>query len=93
MKPLCRHCNKQPPRAARGLCWACYQKPAVRQQYRPSKVTKPERTIPRVPFVEDEPQPGDPSAVEIAEFAAWWAAAEAKLDALSDIPRMCRVYT
>lgn len=30
---LCRHCGRNGPRAGRGLCIACYAKPAVRSRY------------------------------------------------------------
>ena len=30
---LCRHCQKTKPNRPRGLCWSCYYKPGVRDQY------------------------------------------------------------
>lgn len=33
MKPLCRHCRKRERAKPRGLCFACYKRPAVRCSY------------------------------------------------------------
>ncbi len=35
MKPVCRHCNDpdRPVNRPRGLCWACYYTPGVRESY------------------------------------------------------------
>ena len=33
MKPLCRHCQKKPANRGRGLCWACYYTPGVKELY------------------------------------------------------------
>ncbi len=30
---LCRHCGKVPSNRPRGLCWSCYYRPGVREQY------------------------------------------------------------
>ncbi len=30
---LCRHCRRVPPNRPRGLCWACYYTPGVREKY------------------------------------------------------------
>lgn len=30
---LCRHCQKVRSNRPRGLCWSCYYKPGVRDQY------------------------------------------------------------
>ncbi|MFM7152440.1 MAG: hypothetical protein ACKO23_21645 [Gemmataceae bacterium] len=30
---LCRHCQKVRPNRPRGLCWSCYYKPGVRDQF------------------------------------------------------------
>jgi hypothetical protein len=30
---LCRHCNRVRSNRPRGLCWSCYYKPGVRDQY------------------------------------------------------------
>jgi hypothetical protein len=30
---ICRHCNKVRSNRPRGLCWSCYYKPGVREQY------------------------------------------------------------
>src|SRR5206468_11603703 len=30
---LCRHCNRVPSNRPRGLCWACYYTPGVRELY------------------------------------------------------------
>ena len=30
---LCRHCQQTPSSRPRGLCWSCYYKPGVREQY------------------------------------------------------------
>ena len=30
---LCRHCHRVRPNRPRGLCWSCYYKPGVRDQY------------------------------------------------------------
>ena len=30
---LCRHCKKVKSNRPRGLCWSCYYKPGVRDQY------------------------------------------------------------
>jgi hypothetical protein len=32
---LCRHCKRSPDYRPRGLCWACYYSPGVRDQYPP----------------------------------------------------------
>lgn len=29
----CRHCNRMPVSRPRGLCWACYYTPGVRERY------------------------------------------------------------
>lgn len=31
--PVCRHCQSHPVNRPRGLCWSCYYKPGVRDQY------------------------------------------------------------
>ncbi len=30
---ICRHCNQSKVNRPRGLCWSCYYKPGVRDQY------------------------------------------------------------
>jgi hypothetical protein len=30
---ICRHCRKSKVNRPRGLCWGCYYRPGVRQQY------------------------------------------------------------
>lgn len=30
---LCRHCGKHKPNRPRGLCWSCYYRPGLREQY------------------------------------------------------------
>jgi hypothetical protein len=30
---LCRHCQKTKSNRPRGLCWSCYYRPGVREQY------------------------------------------------------------
>ena len=30
---LCRHCNRAPASRPRGLCWSCYYRPGLREQY------------------------------------------------------------
>jgi len=30
---LCRHCQKTKANRPRGLCWSCYYRPGVREQY------------------------------------------------------------
>jgi hypothetical protein len=30
---VCRHCNRTKANRPRGLCWSCYYKPGVREQY------------------------------------------------------------
>ena len=30
---ICRHCHHSPVSRPRGLCWSCYYKPGVRDQY------------------------------------------------------------
>ncbi len=30
---LCRHCHRVRPNRPRGLCWSCYYKPGIREQY------------------------------------------------------------
>ncbi len=30
---LCRHCGRVPSNRPRGLCWSCYYRPGVREQY------------------------------------------------------------
>jgi hypothetical protein len=30
---LCRHCQKVKSNRPRGLCWSCYYRPGVREQY------------------------------------------------------------
>ncbi len=30
---MCRHCQKVRANRPRGLCWSCYYKPGVREQY------------------------------------------------------------
>lgn len=30
---ICRHCQKSKVNRPRGLCWSCYYKPGVRDQY------------------------------------------------------------
>lgn len=32
---LCQHCAARPVRRPRGLCWACFQAPGVRDRYAP----------------------------------------------------------
>lgn len=31
----CKHCHEAPVSRPRGLCWACYYRPGVREQYGP----------------------------------------------------------
>jgi hypothetical protein len=37
-RPLCRHCCRVPANRPRGLCWSCFYKPGVRDQYPPVKL-------------------------------------------------------
>jgi hypothetical protein len=30
---LCKHCGHVPPNRPRGLCWSCYYRPGIRDQY------------------------------------------------------------
>jgi hypothetical protein len=30
---LCQHCGRHPRNRPRGLCWSCYYRPGVREQY------------------------------------------------------------
>ena len=32
-RPRCRHCHSAPVSRSRGLCWACFYDPAIRQLY------------------------------------------------------------
>jgi hypothetical protein len=33
---ICQHCHRSPANRPRGLCWSCYYKPGVREQYPPT---------------------------------------------------------
>jgi hypothetical protein len=35
-RPVCRHCRKHLAYKPRGLCWACYRTPGIRELYPPT---------------------------------------------------------
>lgn len=69
---ICRHCSQAKVNRPRGLCWSCYYKPGVRDQY-PSTSKYARRGVgnfcgtPPVPSVATAAQPG--SAEKIAILA------------------------
>lgn len=34
---VCRHCSRDRANRSRGLCWACFERPAVRAKYAPAR--------------------------------------------------------
>jgi hypothetical protein len=82
---FCRHCQKAPASRPRGLCWECYDRPDVREQY-PMKFVAPrycQKPKPLPPEATDA-QPGTPAKVEVLchRFALrydLWHPADARL--------------
>jgi len=72
---MCRHCGKVKPNRPRGLCWSCYYRPGVRDQY-PSTSKFARRGIGCLndwPLDPPEPTlalPGTPEKVAILEERA-----------------------
>lgn len=38
MRPKCRHCRERLVNRSRGLCWACFYTPGVKELYPPTSV-------------------------------------------------------
>lgn len=72
---LCRHCNTSEANRPRGLCWSCYYKPGVRQQY-PSTSKYARRGLSDIigkvkpPTNPTSARPGSPEKVAILEQRA-----------------------
>jgi hypothetical protein len=92
---FCRHCQKTRSNRPRGLCWACYYTPGVREQY-PSTSKFARRgvedcngilALPPEPTVAP---PGSPEKVAILELRArlhqsLWHPADAPMDCESQL--------
>jgi hypothetical protein len=67
---LCRHCKRVRPNRPRGLCWSCYYRPGVREQY-PSTSKYARRGVGdfngrcALPVTPTVALPGTPEKVEI----------------------------
>ena len=88
---ICRHCQKVRSNRPRGLCWSCYYRPGVREQY-PSTSKYARRGVSdfngqtTVAGKPTEALPGSEAKVEIlAERArlglSLWHPSDARLDA------------
>lgn len=72
---LCRHCGRVPVNRPRGLCWSCYYKPGIREQYPSTSkfgrrgVGHSNRRCP-LPAAPTSALPGSPEKVAILEQRA-----------------------
>jgi hypothetical protein len=75
MTPICRHCTKHHVNRPRGLCWACYYTPGVRELY-PSTSKYSRRGVPNfagaapLPAVPTTAAPGTPEKLKVLEQRA-----------------------
>ena len=63
---LCRHCDRNPARRSRGLCWSCFYSPGVRERYPPA--TTPSglgRGRKRLPCEPTDASPGSPEKIRV----------------------------
>ena len=90
MKTLCRNCQTSKSNRPRGLCWTCYYKPGVRDQF-PSTSKFARRGIgdyngkALLPPAPTRAMPGSPDKVRILEERArqrlsLWHPADAPMD-------------
>jgi hypothetical protein len=76
---MCQHCNQSKATRPRGLCWRCYYRPGVRDQYPVTSKFATLRYRAVNPFAEDAPPPASPEC----PTGAWPGSAE-KIAVMAD---------